>query len=187
MIAKALQITNDALNQYLRHQIDVTEPMALVNSLVNVDGSVPAKNQNKLILTLVNFVGTDSPNVIDAFKAGSVGVGKAPKTHQIHVLLSSNFDDYTEGLKILSLAMNFLEANPVFERKNYPALPQDITRLTLSPEPLAYPQIQSIWLAMGAKYRPSVVYKLELISQPATNIDDAKPATTSTPSAEVVS
>jgi len=43
-------------------------------------------------------------------------------------------------------------------------IPTGLTKLEFEIEKITYHQMQSLWTAMGAKYQPSVIYKLRLVT-----------------------
>jgi hypothetical protein len=55
MIDEALSYLKDILDQQLRNQFDIAGNMVVLNNLVDSSGGLPLKNQNKLVLTLINL------------------------------------------------------------------------------------------------------------------------------------
>ena len=55
MIDEALGYLKDILDQQLRNQFDIAGNMVVLNNLVDSSGGLPLKNQNKLVLTLINL------------------------------------------------------------------------------------------------------------------------------------
>ena len=167
MINTALQFTQDVLNQFLRNRYGLDENKVLLNVLIEGNGSVPEKNQNKVVMSLINV----EKETLKPFYGGNqklAGGGYADtnpsERFSLDILMSSNFDDYNEALKFLEAVILFFQVNVVLDANSYSDFPPGLVKLLYSIERLTYHQMQSLWTSMGAKYQPSVVYKLRLIT-----------------------
>ena len=90
----------------------------------------------------------------------------------LYVLVSANFngpdngDDYREGLKQLSEVISFFQAHTVFTPDTYPLLASidsQIEKLVIELYSYSFEQLYNFWSVIGAKYLPSVLYKIRLI------------------------
>lgn len=54
MINKALQFTNDILDQFLRKRFGLTESGVILNNLIE-RVMIPLANQNKVVISLINI------------------------------------------------------------------------------------------------------------------------------------
>jgi hypothetical protein len=105
----------------------------------------------------------------------------------LYVLISANFqdmdvddssDDYVEGLKQLSFIISFFQAKNVFTPENSPSLASydpNIQRLVVSLYSYSFEQLYNFWSVVGARYLPSVLYKISLVSFQEENILQANP------------
>ena len=167
MIEKAMQFTNDVLNQFLRNKFGLEERNVLINSLVEADGSIPKINQNKLIISLINIVQETNKqyyNTSRKIENGNYSNVHPTERYNLDILMAANFDDYKESLKFLNAGIQFFQSNPSLDAKKYSSFPTELNKLEFEIEKISYHQMHSLWTAMGAKYQPSVIYKMRLVS-----------------------
>jgi len=179
MISKALQFTNDILDQFLRNRFSLDESKVVLNTLIEANGSIPQKNQNKVIISLINIEKeTSRPffNRNQKLDNGNYADIYQSERYNLDVLISSNFDDYTEALKFLNASILFFQINPAIDASSFSNMPTGINRLELDIEKISYHQMHSLWTAMGAKYQPSVIYKMRLIALQGNDVDGFVPA-----------
>ncbi len=106
----------------------------------------------------------------------------------LYVLISANFqnkieddstDDYVEGLKQLSLIISFFQAKNVFTPENSPKLADfdpNLKKLVVELYSYSFEQLYNFWSVVGAKYLPSVLYKIRMLSfQEREFFDSAAP------------
>lgn len=167
MINKALQFTCDTLGQFLKNRFDLDESRVIMNNLIDSDGSIPAINKNKLVISLINVEKeTTKPFNIRNHQLGNgnfVNVNPAERFN-LDILISSNFDDYSETLKFLNAVILFFQVNTALTVNSSSAIPKGLNKLEYDIEKLDYQQMNSLWSAMGAKYQPSVIYKMRLLT-----------------------
>lgn len=167
MLEKALQFTRDVLDRYLRNKFGLSDSAVVINNVINPNGEVPQKNQNKIVISLLNieqetnkqFYGRNQRQ-----RSGSFADVNPMERYNLDVLFSSNFSDYGETLKFLNATIEFFQANVSIDRGNFASLPEGMNRLDFDIEQITYHQMHSLWSAMGAKYQPSVIYKTRLIT-----------------------
>ena len=94
----------------------------------------------------------------------------------LYVLISANFqnkveddstDDYVEGLKQLSLIISFFQAKNVFTPENSPKLADfdpNLKKLVVELYSYSFEQLYNFWSVVGAKYLPSVLYKIRMLT-----------------------
>jgi hypothetical protein len=80
------------------------------------------------------------------------------------VLFSVHFKNYNVGLQYLSLIAKFFQSKRYFTPKNSPRLDEEVSYLNLELYTLNFEQINQMWGAIGAKYRPSVLYKVRMLT-----------------------
>lgn len=93
----------------------------------------------------------------------------------LFILISANFqdtrhpdptDDYVEGLKQLSYVISFFQSKNVFTPDNSPAMTEidpDLRKLVVELYSYSFEQLYNFWSVVGAKYLPSVLYRVRLI------------------------
>jgi hypothetical protein len=179
MISKALQFTCDVMGQFLKHRLGLDENKVLLNNLIEGNGSLPQENQNKIIVSLINIEKeTARPfyNRNQKLPDNNFSDTNLSERYNLDILISSNFENYNETLKFLDEVLLFFQINNSFDSSSYSNLPDGIPKLEFEIEKITYHQMQSLWTAMGAKYQPSVIYKMRLINVQANEADRFIPA-----------
>lgn len=183
MISQALQFTSDVLDQFLRNRYTLDESKVVLNNLIEGNGSLPQINQNKIVMSLINIEKeTAKPFYSRSHKVanGNYADIHPGERYNIDLLVSANFDDYNETLKFLDGALLFFQSHAALTAASYSTMPASLGRLEFEIEKITYHQMQSLWTAMGAKYQPSVIYKMRLVSVQANEVEGYTPAVTST-------
>ena len=162
MINEGLEFIATTLNNYLKTTLQLSEDKAIVSNLINADGSVPIDINDKMVICLVNIdQGSNTANV---------GFSKTTQTDKqslnmsLEILFAANFNNYSESLKLISVLLSFFQSNPVFQKNNYPNLPKNVDRLELELINLSPEDTNYIWSTLGAKYRPSLIYKIKVVA-----------------------
>ncbi len=133
------------------------------------EGTVAGKEtRDRLILTLVNIEREGiAANTGQTHHATEAGARRAPQSLNLNLvfMIAANFpDNYKVSLAVLSQAVAFFQANPVFAQGRHPRLPEGIERLRLQWQDLDLQAIHNVWSALGGKYMPSVVYKAGMLT-----------------------
>ena len=167
MIEKALKFTSDTLDQFLKNRFGLDESKVILNRLIESDGTIPAVNQNKVIISLIN-VERETNKAFNVrnhqLPDGSyVNVSQAEK-FTLDMLVSSSFSDYSESLRFLNEIILFFQVNTWLSASSSSAIPKGINKLEYDLEKLNFQQVHSLWTGIGAKYLPSVLYKMRLLT-----------------------
>lgn len=140
MIAAAVSHLAGQLNAFLKRGIDTDEDLVVLSSLHQPDGTAPPRIDNKLVLFLTNIQRDSLPQTAQGGRASGARVlESAPPLHlNLYVMVAACFGGatYPEGLKLLSAAVAFFQANPVFDAQRSPELDRRISRLVLDIENL---------------------------------------------------
>ena len=168
MINEALKFITEKLNIYLKTSFNLVVDGAILSNIVNADGSVPVNTHNKVVVTLINVEKETSTRHNGSFNSqvsnGSTAtISYPPLFLNLDVLFSANFDLYEESLKFLSKTVLFFQSSPVFTTKQYPDFPKDINKLIFDMEKLTYRESAHLYESLGAKYLPSVIYKMKML------------------------
>ena len=183
MIEQSLLFAKSALDQFLKNKFDLTDDIVLINNIIETDGSIPLRNQNKVVISLINVAQeTNQPfyNKAKKLSNGSFADMTPSDRFNLDLLITSQFDDYKETLKFLNASILFFQANQSIDSGSHSNLPNGINKLSFVLDQLDYSQIHNLWSAMGAKYTPSVVYKMKLIDIQAGEISKVTSAVTAT-------
>ena len=166
MILSAIGFTKTILDQYLKNKFGLDDSNVVINKIVNSDGSLPGLNQNKVVLSLINIEKeTLKPFNVQRRKLADGNYARTPMIDRFNLdlLLTSNFDNYEETLKFLDAGMLFFQGHPSIDSGNYATIPEGIKKLDYELDKISYHEMHSLWSAMGAKYTPSVIYKIRLV------------------------
>ncbi|MEZ4873962.1 MAG: DUF4255 domain-containing protein [Flavobacteriaceae bacterium] len=167
MILKTIQFTSTILNQFVKNRFHLDDTRVVLNDVIDENGTVPQLNQNKLVLTLINVEKeTLKPFHVRNKKLEDGNFSKiAPvQRYNLALMISSHFDDYAESVKFLNSALLFFQTYPSIDASVYSSLPEGIKKLDYEMETISYPEMFNLWSAMGAKYRPSLIYKIRLLT-----------------------
>jgi hypothetical protein len=108
----------------------------------------------------------------------------------LYVLITANFTSndasgpgnnyqYIEGLKQLSSVISFFQGKNVFTTDNSPGLDASIKKLVVELYSYSFEQQYNFWTVIGAKYLPSVLYRVRMLSfQEKKILDQQVPITT---------
>ena len=168
MISKALQFTNTSLNQFLKNKFGLSDDVVITNRIIDQNGTVPVENQNKVIISIVH-VGQETVksfyNRNNRMTNGNYENKPIGERYNIYILIAPNFEEYNETLKFLNASIQFFQINGALDANTSSTIPKGITRLEFEFEKGdGYLQMHNLWSALGAKYQPSVIYKMKLIS-----------------------
>jgi hypothetical protein len=85
---------------------------------------------------------------------------------------------YIEGLRRLSLVISFLQGKNVFTTDNSPTLDPNIKKLVVELYSYSFEQQYNFWTVIGAKYLPSALYRVRMLTyQDKRSLDQQAPVT----------
>ncbi len=161
---KVLSLIADNLDKILRNQFSLDENIVVLNNLIDINGMEPQKNQNKIVLTFFNL---SEENNLKNNKP--IGAGKLNQNNNnnisFNLLLTANFDDYAEALKILDAARLYFNKTPIFNTASFPQLLPELEKISVTLVSTTLEELQIIWALMGVNYKPSVVYKVNTLNK----------------------
>ncbi|MBN3584711.1 DUF4255 domain-containing protein [Algoriphagus aestuarii] len=177
MIYSALEFLTQELNAFIKLKVgDPVGDRIVLSSVTNETGIIiPDKS---LGLSLINI---EEERTIKEQRSTYINaVGKTEKRNpeiqlNLYVLITANFqnkkqndssDDYVEGLKQLGYAISFFQSKNVFTKENSPSLAgkdPSLTKIVVELYSYSFEQLYNFWTVVGAKYLPSVLYKVKTI------------------------
>jgi hypothetical protein len=157
------------LNGHLNRKFQNRTNKVLLSGLVGPDGNAIIKEESALVLSIVNIEHETNRESMAGYvhlNGGGIGRKLPPVNINLYLLLSMLFNDkqYPEGLKWLSAAIGFFQSNPVFNHANMSGLPASVEKITCEIVNLNIQDMSHFWGALGAKYQPSIIYKLRMLS-----------------------
>jgi len=81
----------------------------------------------------------------------------------VFLLFSAHFSKYDEALKAISHILNFFQSRNVFDSTKYSDMDPSLQRLIFDLQTMNFEQLNHLWGALGAKYIPSVLYKMRVL------------------------
>lgn len=175
MIESALDILKEQVENHL----------ALVNNnVVNGDGFIILSNvadedgkwaipSNKIGMSIINI---EEERVVkdQVFEHRNIN-GNYERYNpelklNLYVLFCANFVNsgestkYGEGLKQLSNVISFFQGKNVFTPDNTPEMDPSLQKLVVDIYSYSFEQQYNFWSILGAKYLPSILYKVRLVT-----------------------
>lgn len=164
MIHHVLQVVSKDLNMFLksrRDELAVNDDLVVLSELINQDGSVAVKTENRLICTLLNIEQERTNLNAPLNKQALIN---PPINLNLFVLFSAYYSHYVEALKSLSLTIGFFQGKQVFTPANTAALGAGIDKITVEMINVEMNELSNFWTAIGSKHLPCVLYKFRMIS-----------------------
>lgn len=167
MIDKTLQFLRDQLNEYLRRKSQAAAIGSVeLKSLIRQDGGLEL-DVNTLGMLMVNVSEEYAMNQPAPYqRSGDKVYMTRPPIHlNLMVLLVANFTSYEEALKFISLVILFFQNNTNFSKDKYPDFDMTgLDELTVKLQPLTLEQQNHLWGTLGAKFMPSIQFKVSILS-----------------------
>jgi hypothetical protein len=174
MINEALKYISTQLDDFLKRKYASQENRVQLGTILDQTGAIPEENKNKMIVSLVNL---EHETVTNTMKNGTTVRGRfnqsqPPLSFNLNVLFAGLFNQYEESLKFLSDTIYFFQAKPLFNAQNSPDLDPKIAQLTLEVLRLNSNETYNLWSSMGAKYVPSIVFKIRILTFQADQVEE---------------
>lgn len=179
MIDEALNFIGNQLNEYLRMKTTYTD-IVQMRRMAKTNGT-EVDLDNKIVFQLVNI---EEERVGKAMvpSATPVGGGFAMRSPELKLNLfilftacdsdaENDTSTYLSAIKLLSFVVKFFQHKSNFTTENSPSLPASIGQLIIEMHPVSLENQNYLWASLGVKYRPSVVYKVRMITVVDDNAD----------------
>ena len=160
------------LNRFWKKKHNITEEKAVMSHLVNADGSIAIQEPDKIVVTLTNIEMDRTKSNTASYEQNTRGnfvKVNPPVNVNLYLLFSAYFtnENYTEGLKFISSVIAFFQnRSGIFTLQNTPGLGENaalLEKFTAELLPLEYRDVSNVWSGLGAKYLPSVLYRLRTL------------------------
>ena len=200
MIRTALEFLSDELNLYLKRK-DPTNfgnvDTVVLSGLMKPDGTfaLPTNQGDENFKVIVTLINLEEDRIAESQMYyqkinDKIQVVNPPVNLNAYVLFSVLATNYLTALRLLSYVISFFQSNASFDSVQYPQINakvdalhpwQKVGKLLITLHPITFEQQNNLWAALGAKYMPSVIYKIRTIS-----FTDLEPKTEAPPITEVV-
>jgi uncharacterized protein DUF4255 len=174
MIDKALKLLTDEMNIYLDLQNggNLGDQLIVLTNVANDSGGWAIPSQ-KLGVSLINIeeekvFKDQQTNFRNA--AGEFEQYNPEIKLNLYMLVCANFvsengdDKYEQGLKQLSRVVSCFQGKNVFTPDNTPSMDPGLKKLIVELYSYSFEQQYNFWTILGAKYLPSVLYKVRLLA-----------------------
>ena len=181
MINEALTCLAKELNGYLKNKHILgseSEEKVLLSGLVDQSGQIAIKDENTIVITLVNIEEEPVSRINSVLSNRTTVNMPNPVCINLYILFSAYFSrsNYEESLKFLALVISFLQEKNVFTPSNTPSLDPKIEKLSVEMVNLSTEKLNNLWATLGAKYIPSVFYKLRMLTFDSADLAEYRPA-----------
>jgi hypothetical protein len=173
VIQTTLELIRNRLNDALQAADTRRDDWVILSNIVDQNGQPFPNAQDKIVMCLASI---QSEQIISADqRTSSAETARAEKQQfavvapplyiDLYLLFYANFADrnYPQGLGLISRTISFFQQSPWFTRDNLPSLDPVIDKLTFEFFNLDLQTQSRLMESLGAKYLPSVCYKVRLI------------------------
>lgn len=180
MIYACLNCLAEEMNAFFKSKLKIHDDRVIVSAIVNQNGSIAVRGENKVLITLVNIVRDTNLKRESLTGSGLSTNTPRPICIQLYLMISCYFSDtnYAEALRFLSFVIGFLQEKNVFDHINTPGMDKDLEKLIFEMESIETARLSNIWSALGAKYMPSVLYKVRMIIYDSNKVSEYRPVVT---------
>jgi hypothetical protein len=182
MLDTAVKFLGAEVNVYLKRRT-ASELVKVVTGPVVDDSGKWAVSEGSIGLSVINIeeervVRSQAPDRV--LLNGSLVTVQPGLKLNLQLLFASRHSNYEHALRYLSYVLMFFQAHPSFTSEEYPALDPALQKLSLELINYGPEQLNQIWTYLGAKYLPSVVYRMRMVV-----LQDAEPTEVGPPITEV--
>lgn len=94
---------------------------------------------------------------------GSTQRTQPPVHLNLYVLFAARFKDYEQGLRYLSLVLQFFQSHRVLDHDNAPGLSSRIEKIVMELVTLPLAEQNNLWSLLRLPYQPSLLYKARMV------------------------
>jgi hypothetical protein len=162
MIHQVVSAFVSQLNEFIRNELGLADDMVIASNIMDINGGALMQIENKVCVFVQNI---EEEKLLKntSFQANA---GMAPPMFiNIYVVIAANFPEpnYKEALRYISMVIEFFQGKPLFDRSNSPELPPSVDKVSLEFYNQSIQDLNNLWSLIGAKYIPSVVYKVKML------------------------
>lgn len=180
MIDLAMSVVCADLNAFFRRRKGDTRDRVVVSGFSDPQSGSSAEAEDGIFFLLTRIA--EETNVGPMPSAGGppglIPRVRAPIHLNLDVMFASMYRHFETGLQVLSEIIAYLQAKPNYTHANTPGMNAALGTMAFKMISLDYAQQSYLWGSLGAKYVPSVVYSLRLITVGQEQIGALEPAVT---------
>lgn len=158
------------LNNYLASKLDAESDKVVIGNLVNQDGSIGLKEENKIVCSLINIERDGSRQLYHPGQLPPVAIN-------LYVIFYAYFapSNYLEALKFTSGVITFFQSRSSFESHDTPYLPSDADKILFEIENIPWRELGSVLQYLGLKYAPCIIYRVRTLKMEEDTLNDYIP------------
>ncbi len=190
MIHSALDFLVKEINTYLELKNSVVGEKIVLSNVATQEGNWAIPN-NKLGFSIINI---EEERVFKEQRSSLVNAQGNTESFNpeiklnLYIIITANYTsgdtdpsgiEYKEGLKQLSYVISFFQEKNVFTHTNSPLLAQidpAIQKLVVELYSYSFEQLYNFWSVIGAKYLPSILYRIRMITYQGKAITSQLPS-----------
>ncbi len=169
MLENILTFLKEELNTFIKTKAeDYTLDKVTIANLVAIDGTTTHLPASSIIVSLVNIeeerlMKSQIPKRIEV--NDTVAKANPDIKLNLYVLFTANFGiQYDEALKFISYVISFFQHKNVFRSDTSPGLDTSVKKIIVDLHTLDFDKQNHMWGMLGARYMPSVLYKIRLVT-----------------------
>jgi hypothetical protein len=165
MIYEAITCLSEELNDFFKLKLSIAEEKVVMSGLMNADGTIAIPGENKIVITLVNLEKETLQKLPSKAITNIFGNQNSPLQINVYVLFSAYFssNNYGESLRFISFIMAYFQGKNVFTKSNTPNMDPKLEKLSIEIVDMSMDALSNLWSLLGAKYMPSVLYKIRML------------------------
>lgn len=168
VLERSLSFIQGQLDTYLKQKMgdNDNKEKVVLSELLKQNGEV-AIEQDQVALTLVNIEEERVAKNQEAYLRQENGTHQKTNPEiklNLYLLFVARYGQYDEALKAISHVISFFQSRNVFDRTKYPEMDESLDRLVFDLQTMSFEQMNHLWGALGAKYMPSVLYKMRVLT-----------------------
>ena len=177
MIDVAMSLVAADLNAFFRRRKGDSRDRVAVSGFSDPQSGAPADAEDSIFFMLTRIA--EEKNIgAGPGAAGSPALVprvRTPVYLNLHVMFAAMYRRYETGLQALAETIAYLQGKPVYTPENTPAMSAALGTLAFKMVTLDYAQQSYLWGSLGAKYVPSVLYSLRLLTVGQEQIEAMEP------------
>lgn len=170
MINDVLQVLKDAANAHLSANSgwgDATTDQGQVTFLESERVDALDFKLGAVTLLLANLEQENSLRPGDPYRValadGTTQRVQPPLFLNLYVLFVSRFKDYLQGLRYISLLLQYFQNHRVLDHENTPALPDSIEKIVMELFTPSFAEQNNLWGLLRTAYLPSLMYRARMV------------------------
>ncbi|XXX71807.1 DUF4255 domain-containing protein [Sorangium sp. So ce134] len=170
MISELLVLLRNTVNEHLTASSGWRGPVPDQGPVAFIDSEAADSLELKLgavTLLLVNLEEDHTLRPADPFRLtlpdGTTQRVQPAIQMNAYVLFAARFKEYEQGLRCISMILQFFQGRRVLDHENTPALSGRIERLTMELLTLPLSELNQLWGVLRSAYQPSLLYKVRMV------------------------